>query len=68
MKIFRFQWQGKVNWGILQEEDEIFALGGDPYGDIRRGEKLCHLQDVKLLGARRTKHFGGLWHELLSPF
>ena len=50
MKILRFQWQGKVNWGILQEEDEIFALGCDPYGDIRRGEKLCYLQDDKLLG------------------
>ena len=48
MKIARFQWQGKVNWGIV-EEDTVFTLVGDLYGDFDRNKELCRLQDVKLL-------------------
>lgn len=48
MKIVRFQWQDKVNWGIL-EGDAIFALVGDLYGDFGKGKELCRLQDVRLL-------------------
>lgn len=48
MKIARFQWQGKVNWGIL-ENDTIFALVGDLYGDFGKGKEMCKLQDVRLL-------------------
>lgn len=48
MKIVRFQWQGKVNWGIL-EDDTIFALDGDLYGDFGKGKEMCQLPDVKLL-------------------
>jgi 2-keto-4-pentenoate hydratase/2-oxohepta-3-ene-1,7-dioic acid hydratase in catechol pathway len=48
MKIVRFQWQGKVRWGIL-EDDTIFALNGDLYGDFEKGEEVCKLQDVRLL-------------------
>ena len=48
MKIARFQWQGKVNWGIV-EGDTIFALVGDLYGDFTRGKELCRLTDVRLL-------------------
>ena len=48
MKIARFQWQGKVNWGIV-EDDTIFALDGDLYGDFEKGKKRCQLPEVRLL-------------------
>jgi len=48
MKILRFQWQGKVRWGIL-EDDTIFALNGDLYGDFEKGKEVCKLSDVRLL-------------------
>ena len=48
MKIVRFQWEGKVRWGIV-EDGTIFALDGDLYGDFRQGKELCRLQDVRLL-------------------
>jgi len=48
MKIVRFQWQDKVNWGIL-EDDTIFFLVGDLYGNFEKGKELCQLPDVRLL-------------------
>jgi len=48
VKIARFQWQGKVNQGIV-EGDTIFALVGDLYGDFTRGKELCRLAEVRLL-------------------
>jgi len=48
MKIIRFQWQGKVNWGIV-EDDTIFALDGDLYGDFEKGKEMCQLPEVRLL-------------------
>jgi 2-keto-4-pentenoate hydratase/2-oxohepta-3-ene-1,7-dioic acid hydratase in catechol pathway len=48
VKIARFQWQDKTNWGIV-EDDTIFPLVGDLYGDFEKGKKLCQLKDVKLL-------------------
>lgn len=48
MKIVRFQWQDKVKWGIL-EDDTVFALDGDLYGDFGQGKRLCQLHDVMLL-------------------
>lgn len=48
MKIARFQWQGKVAWGIVKGED-IYALEGDLYREFRKGAKLCQLGDIKLL-------------------
>ena len=48
LKIVRFQWRDKVNWGIL-EGDTIFSLSGDLYGDFKRGKKLCQRQEVRLL-------------------
>ena len=48
MIIARFQWQGKVHWGIVEGET-IFDLKGDLYGDFAKGEKLCSLKEVKLL-------------------
>lgn len=48
MIIARFQWQGKVHWGIVEGET-IFNLKGDLYGDFAKGGKLCSLKEVKLL-------------------
>ena len=48
MKIVRFQWQGKVNRGVI-EDDTIFALVGDLYGDFNKGKEMCKLPEVKLL-------------------
>lgn len=48
MKIVRFQRKDKVDWGIL-EDDTIFALVGDLYGDFGKGKELCQLGDVRLL-------------------
>ena len=49
MKILRFQWQGKIYWGILEEKDKIFTLDGNIYADFKKGKELCRLEDVKLL-------------------
>jgi len=48
MKIVRFQWRGGVHWGIVEDET-IYALDGDLYGEFSQGKKLCQLQDVRLL-------------------
>jgi len=48
MIICRFQWKDKISWGIV-EEDTIFSLEGDVYGDFSKGKKLCQLPDVRLL-------------------
>lgn len=48
MKIVRFLWQDKVNWGILEGE-MIFSLIGDLYSDFAKSKELCPLSDVKLL-------------------
>ena len=48
MKLIRFQRQGKVRWGILENET-IFSLEGDLYGDFKKGKDLCRLTDVKVL-------------------
>jgi 2-keto-4-pentenoate hydratase/2-oxohepta-3-ene-1,7-dioic acid hydratase in catechol pathway len=49
MKIMRFQWQGKIHWGILEGKERVFALDGDLYGEFRKGKELCRLADVRLL-------------------
>jgi len=48
MKIARFQWQGKVNWGII-ENNTVFSLVGNLYSEFEKGEELCQLKDVRLL-------------------
>jgi len=48
MKIVRFQWQDKVNWGIV-EDDTVFSLVGDLYSGFEKGKVLCQLRDVRLL-------------------
>ena len=49
MKILRFQWQGRIIWGILEEPDKILALEGDLYGSFQKGRELCRVPEVKLL-------------------
>ena len=48
MKIAKFEWQGSVHWGIV-EDDRIFAVNGHIYGDLQKREALCSLNDVRLL-------------------
>ncbi len=48
MKIARFQWRGKVTWGVVEGET-IFSLEGNIYGEFEKGARLCQLGDVKLL-------------------
>ncbi|MBA7595056.1 putative protein YisK [subsurface metagenome] len=48
MKIARFQWRGKVTWGIVEGET-IFSLEGNIYDEFEKGARLCQLGDVKLL-------------------
>jgi len=49
MKILRFQFNSKIQWGILEEPDTVYALEGDLYNEFKKGGKLCRLADVKLL-------------------
>ena len=48
MKIARFEWQDNVHWGIV-EDDRIYTLHGHIYGDFRKDEEICSLNDVRLL-------------------
>lgn len=48
MKLARFRWRNENRWGVL-EDDRIFSISGDVYGEFRKGGELCSLQDVKLL-------------------
>ena len=48
MKIIRFRKQDQESWGVLENE-RVFALEGDLYGDFKKGKEICTLQQVKLL-------------------
>jgi 2-keto-4-pentenoate hydratase/2-oxohepta-3-ene-1,7-dioic acid hydratase in catechol pathway len=48
MKLVRFRWQDDDSWGVL-EDDRIFSITGDIYGEFQKGEELCSLDDVSLL-------------------
>ena len=49
MKIVRFEWQGRASWGILEENERIFALEGDVYGKFKEGKEICRLEEARLL-------------------
>ena len=55
MKLARFERQGGVYWGIVEDET-IYALDGDLYGKFGRGQKLCQLQDVRLMAPCEPKN------------
>jgi 2-keto-4-pentenoate hydratase/2-oxohepta-3-ene-1,7-dioic acid hydratase in catechol pathway len=48
MKLARFEWRGKVQWGIV-EGDSIYSLTGSLYRDFKPGKELCSLNEIKLL-------------------
>jgi 2-keto-4-pentenoate hydratase/2-oxohepta-3-ene-1,7-dioic acid hydratase in catechol pathway len=48
MKIVRFLYKGQPKYGIV-EEDVIYLGEGDIYTNLKRGEKVGHLKDFKLL-------------------
>ncbi|HEX77916.1 MAG TPA: fumarylacetoacetate hydrolase family protein [Dehalococcoidia bacterium] len=48
MKIARFEHEGKVGYGIL-EEDTLFALEGELFGKFHRGPEIAPLREVQLL-------------------
>jgi len=48
MKLVRFRWGNQAVYGVLEGED-IYSLDGDPFGEFRRGDERCLLQDVRLL-------------------
>ncbi len=48
MRLIRFQREEKFGWGILENE-KVFRLEGDLYGDFKKGKELGAIQDVKLL-------------------
>ena len=49
MKILRFQFHGKIQWGILEEPDTVYAIEGNLYNEFKKAGKLCRLSEVKLL-------------------
>jgi len=55
MKLARFERRGEVRWGIVEDET-IYALDGDLYGKFGRGQKLCQLQDVRLMAPCEPKN------------
>lgn len=48
MKLARFAWQGRAQWGILQG-DTLHALEGTLWEDMRPGAPLCALEEARLL-------------------
>lgn len=48
MKLARFELEGRIQWGVV-EDDKIFEVEGNLYDEFEKGKELCNLQDVKLL-------------------
>jgi len=48
VKIARFELGGVVEHGIV-EGDNIYTMVGDVFGEFEKGNRLCHLEDIKLL-------------------
>jgi len=48
MILAKIDWKGAPKWGIV-ENDSVYSLEGDLYGDFTRGERLCAMADAKLL-------------------
>lgn len=49
MKIIRFDYQNAVRYGVVDGEDNVLLIEGNPYGELRVTKKLTALSDVKLL-------------------
>lgn len=48
MKIAHFHKGNSEGWGIVQD-NIVYTLIGDLYGDFEKGDELCSLQDIRLL-------------------
>ncbi|MEE8420235.1 MAG: Rv2993c-like domain-containing protein, partial [Dehalococcoidales bacterium] len=48
MKIIRYLADRKIEYGILDGE-QVQALDGDPFAQIKKSGRSCALKDVKLL-------------------
>jgi 2-keto-4-pentenoate hydratase/2-oxohepta-3-ene-1,7-dioic acid hydratase in catechol pathway len=49
MKIIKFKMKDKIQWGIIEEPDKVFALEGDLYGQFQKGRNICQLSDIELM-------------------
>ena len=48
MKIARFKWKGEIVYGTI-EGDEIFTVSGNIFEEIKVGNKLCKVEEVRFL-------------------
>ena len=53
-RLARFEVARKVIWGLIEDE-KVFNLEGDIYGEFRKGKELCKLQEVRLLAPADPK-------------
>jgi 2-keto-4-pentenoate hydratase/2-oxohepta-3-ene-1,7-dioic acid hydratase in catechol pathway len=68
VKIIRFTWKGEARYGIVKGDD-VFSLEGNILGDFSVGNKLCLLNEVKLLAPVQPNiivGIGGNYHGLLK--
>ncbi|MBN1401828.1 MAG: fumarylacetoacetate hydrolase family protein [Anaerolineae bacterium] len=48
MKLARFEWQGRAQWGVVQGE-ALHVLQGELWGEMVPGQRLCSLAEARLL-------------------
>ena len=48
MKIVRFTWESETKYGLVEDE-EVYAVEGDVFGDFERGERVGALPEMRLL-------------------
>jgi 2-keto-4-pentenoate hydratase/2-oxohepta-3-ene-1,7-dioic acid hydratase in catechol pathway len=49
MRIVRFSTGGNARWGVLGDDDKVYAAEGQPWHDLRAGAAVGGLGDVRLL-------------------
>ncbi|GLZ08282.1 2-hydroxyhepta-2,4-diene-1,7-dioate isomerase [Actinomadura sp. NBRC 104412] len=49
MRIVRYSSDGAARWGVLGDDDKVHAAEGRPWHDLRAGEVVGDLADVRLL-------------------
>jgi 2-keto-4-pentenoate hydratase/2-oxohepta-3-ene-1,7-dioic acid hydratase in catechol pathway len=49
MRIVRFSTGGTARWGVLGDDDKVYAAEGQPWHDLRAGAAVGGLGDVRLL-------------------
>jgi len=48
MKLARFSWQGKVQWGVVVG-DMLHSLEGELWGEMKPGAAICRFEDARIL-------------------